>query len=254
MLWLEGWLLPRSTRLRASTIRAPRSPLFSTATAPPQWARSFSIPGGTSPTTAFTFAGGVYQILTVPSSNVSIATGINGAGLIVGVYEDLASVRHGFAKSGGTFSNVDFPGATETQAIGVNDAGQIVGDYFDAASVEHGAVWKAPAFGQLPAGTKLARTLASTTSPRGNRSSGAVILSAPPKRPSRDPSLNLHFGDALHLCAGGIDDLLRPPQQSPLRTARPRLLLTNGNDPPRGSLVDKDIQRSAEGITATILV
>jgi hypothetical protein len=61
-------------------------------------------------TTAFTFAGEVYQILTVPSSNVSIVTGINGAGLIVGVYEDLASVRHGFAKSGGTFSNVDFPG------------------------------------------------------------------------------------------------------------------------------------------------
>ena len=95
---------------------------------------------GTSPTTAFTFAGGVYQILTVPSSNVSIATGINGAGLIVGVHEDLASVRHGFSKSGGTFSNVDFPGATWTQAIGVNDAGQIVGDYVDAASVEHGFV------------------------------------------------------------------------------------------------------------------
>jgi hypothetical protein len=42
---------------------------------------------GTSPTTAFTFAGGVYQILTVQGSNVSIATGINGAGLIVGVHE-----------------------------------------------------------------------------------------------------------------------------------------------------------------------
>jgi hypothetical protein len=71
------------------------------------------------PTTAFTFAGGVYQILTVPSLNVSIATGINSAGLIVGVHEDLAGVAHGFAKSGGTFSNVDFPGATATQAIGV---------------------------------------------------------------------------------------------------------------------------------------
>jgi hypothetical protein len=29
-------------------------------------------------TTAFTFAGGVYQILTVPSSAFSVATGING--------------------------------------------------------------------------------------------------------------------------------------------------------------------------------
>ena len=115
---------------------------------------------GTSPTTAFTFAGGVYQILTVPSSNVSIATGINGAGLIVGVHEDLASVRHGFAKSGGTFSNVDFPGATFTQAIGVNDAGQIVGDYFDAASVEHGFVSSAGTFTAInfPGATATAAT------------------------------------------------------------------------------------------------
>jgi predicted choloylglycine hydrolase len=36
-------------------------------------------------TTAFTFAGGVYQILTVPGSAFSVATGINGAGLIVGL-------------------------------------------------------------------------------------------------------------------------------------------------------------------------
>jgi predicted choloylglycine hydrolase len=48
-------------------------------------------------TSAFTFAGGVYQILTVPSSSLSIATGINGAGLIVGLYVDLAGVVRGFA-------------------------------------------------------------------------------------------------------------------------------------------------------------
>ena len=91
-------------------------------------------------TTAFTFAGGVYQILTVPGSAFSVATGINGAGLIVGLYVDLAGVLRGFANNGGTFSNVDFPGASGTQVIGVNDAGQMVGDYFDAANVEHGFV------------------------------------------------------------------------------------------------------------------
>jgi uncharacterized membrane protein len=84
----------------------------------------FDPASSTSPTTAFTFTGGVYQVLTVPSSTGSIATSINGAGLIVGVYQDLAGVRHGFADNGGTFSNVDFPGANGTQAIGVNDAGQ----------------------------------------------------------------------------------------------------------------------------------
>ena len=92
----------------------------------------------TSPTTAFTFTGGVYQILTVPSSTASIVTAINAAGLIVGVYEDLSGVLHGFADNGGAFSTIDFPGASGTQAIGVNDAGQVVGNYFDAANVEHG--------------------------------------------------------------------------------------------------------------------
>ena len=91
-------------------------------------------------TTAFTFGGGVYQILTVPgSAPFSVATGINGAGLIVGLYFDLANVLRGFANNGGIFSNVDFPGASGTQVIGVNDAGQMVGDYFDGTG-EHGFV------------------------------------------------------------------------------------------------------------------
>jgi uncharacterized membrane protein len=91
-------------------------------------------------TAAFTFAEGVYQILTVQGSGFSVATGINGAGLIVGAYFDLTGVLHGFANDGGTVSNVDFPGASGTQVLGINDAGQMVGDYFDAASVEHGFV------------------------------------------------------------------------------------------------------------------
>ena len=52
--------------------------------------------------------------------------GINGAGIIIGVYGDLAGVVRSFAISGGAWSNVGFPGASLTQAIGVNDAGQIV--------------------------------------------------------------------------------------------------------------------------------
>jgi probable HAF family extracellular repeat protein len=95
-----------------------------------------------SPTTAFTAAGGVYQILNVPNSTFSIATGINTSGLIVGVYGDVAGKTHGFTTSdgGSTFTDVDFPGATNTQPIDVNDGGVIVGDYFDAANVEHGFV------------------------------------------------------------------------------------------------------------------
>ena len=62
---------------------------------------AFVFDPGSSPTTAFTLTAGVYQILNVPGSTTSIATGINGAGLIVGVYEDLASVADYLERRGG---------------------------------------------------------------------------------------------------------------------------------------------------------
>ena len=101
----------------------------------------FAPGNASSPETAFTVAGGAYEILNVPNSTLSIATGINSSGLIVGTYQDVAGAVHGFATSdSSTFNNVDFPGATNTQPIDVNDAGAIVGAYFDAANVEHGFI------------------------------------------------------------------------------------------------------------------
>src|SRR5919106_1186441 len=103
-------------------------------------------PGSTtSPTTAFTFAGGVYQVLAVPSSTESIATGINGAGLIVGLYRDLAGLRRGFADNGGAFTAIDFPGATGTAAAGINAAGDVVGLWSDATA-SHGFLLQAGVF------------------------------------------------------------------------------------------------------------
>jgi hypothetical protein len=61
-------------------------------------------PGCAAQTTAFTFSGGAYQILTVPNSTASIATGINAAGLLIGAYANLVGDIHGFAISGGSFS------------------------------------------------------------------------------------------------------------------------------------------------------
>ena len=101
----------------------------------------FAPGNASSPVTAFTVAGGVYQILNVPNSTFSVATGINTSGLIVGTYQDVAGLTHGFATSdSSTFNDVDFPGATNTQPIDVNDAGVIAGEYIDAANVEHGFV------------------------------------------------------------------------------------------------------------------
>jgi probable HAF family extracellular repeat protein len=101
---------------------------------------SFDPSSAASPLTAFAFSAGGYQVLPVPSSTASVATGINEGGVIVGAYTDMAGKRHGFVDDGDTFTDVDVPGAGTTQVIGVNAGGQIVGDYFDAADVEHGFV------------------------------------------------------------------------------------------------------------------
>ena len=92
-----------------------------------------------SPQTAFTFTlTGDYQILTVPNSIESIATGINAAGLIIGVYLELDGVRRGFIKDGDSFSEVVIGAGIPTQPFGVNDAGLIVGSFVDDTGVEHG--------------------------------------------------------------------------------------------------------------------
>ena len=57
--------------------------------------------------TAFTFANGAYEMLGVPNSQTSAATGINAAGVIVGIYEDLAAATHGFIYNAGTFTDVE---------------------------------------------------------------------------------------------------------------------------------------------------
>ena len=55
----------------------------------------FNPGNASSQVTAFTVAGGNYQILNVANSTASIATGINTSGLIVGVYQDVAGSAHG---------------------------------------------------------------------------------------------------------------------------------------------------------------
>jgi probable HAF family extracellular repeat protein len=72
------------------------------------------------------------------ATNGTVASGINDAGQIVGVYFD-ATGEHGFVWTGtGVFTTLDDPLATNgTVVSGINDAGQIVGAYFDATG-EHG--------------------------------------------------------------------------------------------------------------------
>jgi uncharacterized membrane protein len=69
---------------------------------------------------------------------VTVATGVNSSGVIVGIYLDAKGVRHGFELQGSAFTTVDFPGALETDVNGIDDLGRIVGDYIDSSGVQHG--------------------------------------------------------------------------------------------------------------------
>ena len=61
------------------------------------------------------------------SSYGTSAMGINDAGSIVGTYNDINDVAHGFLYSNGAYTNFDCPNSTATNASGINASGQIVG-------------------------------------------------------------------------------------------------------------------------------
>lgn len=78
-----------------------------------------------------------FTSIDVPGASGTLATGINAAGQIVGIYYDTAGNSHGFLLKRGGFSTVDVPGSLvgvsgmlQTEANGINSAGDIVGDYF----------------------------------------------------------------------------------------------------------------------------
>jgi probable HAF family extracellular repeat protein len=88
----------------------------------------------------FTLKGNNYQLLSLPGSQDSEATGINTSGQIVGLYRDVGGTLHGFIYSAGVVTNIDNPSAPvgNTTPGGLNDAGEIVGSYIDSANVTHG--------------------------------------------------------------------------------------------------------------------
>ena len=53
-----------------------------------------------------------FSSIDYPGATLTIAYGVNRSGEIVGTYNDVSNVTHGFLLSGGTFTTVDYPGAT----------------------------------------------------------------------------------------------------------------------------------------------
>jgi hypothetical protein len=73
----------------------------------------------------------------VPNASITIASGINPQGDIVGIYFDANFNEHGFLLKDGLFSTIDVPGSLvgvpgslQTEVNGISETGDIVGDYF----------------------------------------------------------------------------------------------------------------------------
>src|ERR1700730_15243843 len=84
----------------------------------------------------FLDTGGNFTQIDVPGATSTFANGINGAGQIVGRFNNSVG-GHGFLDTGGSFTQIDVPGANATSANGINGAGQIVG-LFDNTTGVHG--------------------------------------------------------------------------------------------------------------------
>jgi hypothetical protein len=65
-----------------------------------------------------------------PGAASSMATGINSAGDVSGIYVDAAGNTHGFTEIGGSFKTIDDPAsAVFNQALGINNSDETVGYY-----------------------------------------------------------------------------------------------------------------------------
>jgi probable HAF family extracellular repeat protein len=105
-----------------------------------------------------------------PEVRFTAASGINDAGVIVGVYGDDRG-EHGFVYARGAFRSFDvpFPGATGTTPQGINNRGQVVGTYRDALGSFHGFLYDRGRFSALDV------PLAMETSPSGINDRGEVV-------------------------------------------------------------------------------
>ena len=81
---------------------------------------------------------GVFTPVDFPLARRTIASGINDAGEIAGLYSDAGNNTHGFVDAGGAFATVDVAGARDTQLTGIASGGAVTGAYIDALNELHG--------------------------------------------------------------------------------------------------------------------
>jgi len=78
---------------------------------------------------SFVYADNTFTPLAVPGARLTVASGINDHGEIVGWYQDFSLRPHGFIYARGEFTTLDVPGAVGTLLLAINH-GQIAGLFY----------------------------------------------------------------------------------------------------------------------------
>jgi probable HAF family extracellular repeat protein len=78
----------------------------------------------------------------VQGSVLTVPTGINASGVIVGYFESADGSSHGFVRArDGSISDIEAPGAQSTSLNSINEAGEIAGGYVDSDHAVHRILW-----------------------------------------------------------------------------------------------------------------
>lgn len=86
---------------------------------------------------------GVFTDLTGPAGSIqAVAYGINDAGVVVGEYEDSATIAHGFIWNGTTYTTLDAPNASFTLGYAINNKNQITIQWGDATFAVHASIYQ----------------------------------------------------------------------------------------------------------------
>ena len=84
-------------------------------------------------------ANGLITLFNPPNSFYTLVGKINNLNQVVGSFQDVAQLYHGYIRSadGNSYTIFDYPGATNTYLTGINDSGQLAG-WYDVKGVSHG--------------------------------------------------------------------------------------------------------------------
>jgi uncharacterized membrane protein len=96
---------------------------------------------------------GIFQTVSAPNSQLTIAQGINSAGVLAGgdILTGPPTTRPGFLYdiATGTRTDVSLTGATRTSLRSIDDAGVLAGWFVDAGGAQHGFIGSLASFEQI---------------------------------------------------------------------------------------------------------